>query len=149
MCILKNKYLIVSFYLYIILIDIEDEYKLLHEIKTFFGCVNSFCCLNNNNDNNIIFFSGDDIGDIIEWKINNNKIIKIKEYNNSKKEINSIINFKLNSWIATAANDGVVKFDGDHAAKDNRVTAFIQRGDGSIKPWGEIKLQILVAPAGL
>ena len=110
MCILKNKYLIVSFYLYIILIDIEDEYKLLHEIKTFFGCVNSFCCLNNNNDNNIIFFSGDDIGDIIEWKINNNKIIKIKEYNNSKKVINSIINFKLNSWIATGANDGFVKF---------------------------------------
>jgi hypothetical protein len=38
----------------------------------------------------------------------------------------------------TDFNDGVVKFDGDHAAKDNRVTAFIQRGDGSIKPWGEI-----------
>ena len=99
-----------SFYLNIILIDIEDEYKLLHEIKTSFGCVNSFCCLNNNNDNNIIFFSGDDIGDIIEWKINNNKIIKIKEYNNSKKVINSIINFKLNTWIAIGANDGFVKF---------------------------------------
>lgn len=38
----------------------------------------------------------------------------------------------------TDFNAGVVKFDGDHAAKDNRVTAFIQRGDGSIKPWGEI-----------
>ena len=112
MCILKNKYLIVSFYLYLILIDIEDEYKLIHEIKTSFGCVNSFCALNalNNNNYNYIFLSGDDIGDIIEWKIKDNKIIKIKEYNNSKKEINSIINFKQNSWIATGANDGFVKF---------------------------------------
>jgi len=112
MCILKNKYLIISFYLYLILIDIGDEYKLIHEIKTSFGCVNSFCALNalNNNNYNYIFLSGDDIGDIIEWKIKDNKIIKIKEYNNSKKEINSIINFKQNSWIATGANDGFVKF---------------------------------------
>ena len=40
MFILNKKYLIVSFYLYLILIDIEGDYKLLHEIKTTFGCVN-------------------------------------------------------------------------------------------------------------
>ncbi len=38
----------------------------------------------------------------------------------------------------TDFNAGVVKFDGNHGANDNRVTAFIQRGDGSIKSWGEI-----------
>ena len=107
MCILQNKYLVVSFDLYLILIDIEEEYKFLQEIKTSFGCVNSFCVLNNSD---YIFLSGDEIGDIIEWKIKNNKIVKIKEYNNSIKQINSIINFKQNSWIATGANDGYVKF---------------------------------------
>ena len=110
MCILQNKYLLVSFDLYMILIDIEEEYKFLQEIKTSFGIVNSFCVLNNNNNNDYIFLSGDEIGDIIEWKIKNNKIVKIKEYNNSNKQINSIINFKHNSWIATGANDGYVKF---------------------------------------
>ena len=105
MFILKNKYLIVSLYLYLILVDIQDEYKISHVIKTSFGCVNSFCSGQNN-----IFFSGDDIGDLIEWKIENNKIIKIKEYNCSKKEINSIIKYNKNSWIATGANDGIIKF---------------------------------------
>ena len=35
-------------------------------------------------------------------------------------------------------NAGVVKFNDKHVANDNRVTAFIQRGDGSAKSWGEI-----------
>ena len=35
-------------------------------------------------------------------------------------------------------NAGVVSFNDDHVANDNRVTAFIQREDGSAKPWGEI-----------
>ena len=35
-------------------------------------------------------------------------------------------------------NAGVVKFTSNHLTKDNRVTVFIQRGDGSVKPWGQI-----------
>ena len=105
MYILNNKYLIVSLYLYLILVDIQDEYKISNIIKTSFGCVNSFCGGKNN-----IFFSGDDIGDLIEWKVENNKIIKVKEYNCSKKEINSIIKYNKNSWIATGSNDGIIKF---------------------------------------
>ena len=58
----------------------------------------------------IYFFSGDDIGDLIEWKVENNKIIKVKEYNCSKKEINSIIKYNKNSWIATGSNDDIIKF---------------------------------------
>ena len=38
----------------------------------------------------------------------------------------------------TDFNAGVVKFDDDHVPTDNRITAFIQREDGSVKPWGEI-----------
>ena len=45
MFLLENKYLIVSFYLYLILIDIEG-YKIIHEIKTSFGCVITFCVCN-------------------------------------------------------------------------------------------------------
>ena len=105
MYILNNKYLIVSLYLYLILVDIQDEYKISNIIKTSFGCINSFCGGKNN-----IFFSGDDIGDLIEWKVENNKIIKVKEYNCSKKEINSIIKYNKNSWIATGSNDGIIKF---------------------------------------
>ena len=33
---------------------------------------------------------------------------------------------------------GIVKFDYDHVPTDNRITAFIQREDGSAKSWGEI-----------
>ena len=35
-------------------------------------------------------------------------------------------------------NAGIVKFDDDHVPTDNRITAFIQREDGSAKSWGEI-----------
>ena len=105
MCIIDNKYLVISLYLYLILIDIQEEYKILQIIKTSFGCVNTFCTFKND-----IFFSGDDIGDIIEWQIKDNKIIKVKEYNRSKKEINSIIKYNKNSWIATGANDGLILF---------------------------------------
>jgi len=105
MCIIENKYLVVSFYLYLILIDIKEEYKILQMIKTSFGCVNSFCSFKNN-----IFFSGDDIGDLIEWEIKENKIKKIKEYNCSKKRINSVVKYNKNSWIATGSNDGGILF---------------------------------------
>ena len=47
MCILQNKYLVVSVYLNLILIDIEEEYKVIHVTKTIFGCVNSFCYFKN------------------------------------------------------------------------------------------------------
>ena len=103
MCIINNNKLIVSFYLFLVLIDIEN-YKVLHEIRTSFGCVNSFCYFKE-----FIFFSGDDIGDVIEWKIKNNKIIKIKEYNNGKKAINSIIKYKENS-IIVGSDDGFINF---------------------------------------
>ena len=104
--IFNNKYLIVSFYLYLILIGVEGNYKFLHEIKTTFGCVNSFCGINNDS-----FLTGDDIGDIIEWKIKDNKIKKIKEYNCSKKAINSIKNYNNNNlWIAVGSNDGLINF---------------------------------------
>ena len=104
MCIIQDKYLIVSLYLCLILIDIEKDYKIINEIRTSFGCVNTFCFWKDST-----FFSGDDIGDIIEWKINKNKIIKIKEYNNSKKAVNSIIGFK-NKLIVVGSNDGFIKF---------------------------------------
>ena len=103
MCLLQNKYLIVSFYLYLILIDIE-EYKIMHEIKTSFGCAITFCVWND-----FIFFSGDEIGDIIEWKISKNRIIKVKEYNNGKKTVKNIIKFN-NNLIAACSNDGFIKF---------------------------------------
>lgn len=103
MCLIQNKYLIVSFYLSLILIDIE-EYKILHEIRTSFGCVITFCLWND-----FTFFSGDEIGDIIEWKINNNKISKIKEYNNGKKTVKSIIKFN-NNTMAACCNDGYIRF---------------------------------------
>jgi len=105
MCLLDNKYLVISLYLYLILTDIKEEYKILQIIKTSFGCVNTFCTFKND-----IFFSGDDIGDIIEWQIKENKIIKIKEYNRSKKRINSIIKYNKNPWIASGANDGLILF---------------------------------------
>ena len=104
MCILKNKYLVVSLYLCLVLIDVSDEYKIIHNIRTSFGCVITFC-----HWKDLIFFSGDEIGDIIEWKINNNKIVKIKEYNNSKKAVRCIIKFK-NNLIAAGTNDGLIKF---------------------------------------
>ena len=104
MCILQNKYLVISLYLCLILIDISNEYKIIHNIKTSFGCVVTFC-----HWKDLIFFSGDEIGDLIEWKINNNKIVKIKEYNNSKKAVRSIIKFN-NNLIAVGANDGLIKF---------------------------------------
>lgn len=46
----------------------------------------------------------------------------------------------MNSDFRTVTdfNAGAVKFDDDHGTSDNRVTAFIQRGDGSAKSWGEI-----------
>ena len=103
MCLIENKYLVVSFYLYLILIDIE-KYKVISKISTSFGCVNTFCVWNN-----FTFFSGDDIGDIIEWKINNNKIVKVKEYNNGKKPVKNIIKFN-NNLIAACSNDGFIKF---------------------------------------
>jgi len=104
MCILQNKYLVVSLYLCLILIDILDGYNIIHNIKTSFGCVVTFCYWKD-----LIFFSGDEIGDIIEWKINNNKIVKIKEYNNSKKTVRSIIKYN-NNLIAAGSNDGLIKF---------------------------------------
>ena len=103
MCLLENKYLIVSFYLFLILLDIE-EYKILHEIRTSFGCVITFCLWKD-----YTFFSGDEIGDIIEWKINNNKIVKVKEYNNGKKTVKSIIKFN-NNTMAVCCNDGYIRF---------------------------------------
>ena len=103
MCIIQDKYLVVSLYLYLILIDI-DGYKILHEIKTSFGCVVTFCTWDN-----YTFFSGDDIGDINEWKINNNKIVKVKSYNNGKKTVKSIIKIN-NNLIAAGSNDEYIKF---------------------------------------
>ena len=103
MVLVENKYLIVSLYLYLILIDI-DEYKIIHEIKTCFGCVLTFCLWNDYK-----FFSGDEIGDIIEWKISKNKILKIKEYNNGKKAVKSIIKIN-NNLIAAGSYDGFIKF---------------------------------------
>ena len=103
MCIIQDKYLVVSFYLYLILIDI-DGYKILHEKSTSFGCVATFCRWDN-----YTFFSGDDIGDINEWKINNNKIVKVKEYNNGKKEIKIIIKIN-NNLIAAGSHDRFIKF---------------------------------------
>ena len=79
MILVEKKYLVVSLYLYLILIDIK-ELKVIHEIKTSFGAVLTFFLWND-----YTFFSGDEIGDIIEWKISKNKILKIKEYNNGKK----------------------------------------------------------------
>ena len=107
MLIIDNKYLIVSLYLNLILVDIEGPYKILHIFKTSFGCVHSFCKLNNN-----IFLSGDDVGDIIEWKIEKNKIKKIKEYNSSKKDIYSVIKYNNNenSRIVTGSNNGIILF---------------------------------------
>jgi len=105
MCILQNKYLVVSVYLNLILIDIEEEYKVIHVTKTIFGCVNSFCYFKN-----YTFFSGDDVGDITEWQIIDNKLKKIKEYNNCKEDVNSIIKYNNNSWIAAGSNDGLIKF---------------------------------------
>ena len=105
MCILQNKYLVVSVYLNLILIDIEEEYKVIQVIKTIFGCVNSFCYFKN-----YTFFSGDDVGDITEWQIIDNKLKKIKDYNNCKEDVNSIIKYNNNSWIAAGSNDGLIKF---------------------------------------
>ena len=103
MCLVENKYLVVSFYLYLILVDIE-KYEEISIIKTSFGCVTTFCVWSD-----YTFFSGDDIGDIIEWKINNNKIVKVKEYNNGKKTVKNIIKFNEN-LIAACSNDGFIKF---------------------------------------
>ena len=103
MILVENKYLIVSLYLYLILIDI-DEYKIIHEIKTCFGCVLTFCLWNDYK-----FFSGDEIGDIIEWKISKNKSLTIKEYNNGKKAVKSIIKIN-NNLIAAGSYDGFIKF---------------------------------------
>ena len=103
MCLLENKYLVVSLYLILLLIDI-NEYKVIHKISTSFGCVVTFCYLNN-----YTFLSGDEIGDIIEWKIANNKIIKVKEYNNGKKTVKSIIKFNKN-LIAVGSNDCYINF---------------------------------------
>jgi WD40 repeat protein len=103
MCVIQNKYLVVSLYLYLILIDIDD-YNIIHQIKTTFGSVVTFCPWND-----YTFFSGDDIGDIYEWKINNNKIIKVKEYNNGKKTIKSIIKINDNV-IAAGSYDKFIKF---------------------------------------
>ena len=103
MCLVENKFLVVSFYLYLILVDIE-KYEEISIIRTSFGCVTTFCV-----SSDYTFFSGDDIGDIIEWKINNNKIIKVKEYNNGKKTVKNIIKFNEN-LIAACSNDGFIKF---------------------------------------
>ena len=103
MCLVGNKFLVVSFYLYLILVDIE-KYEEISIIRTSFGCVTTFCV-----SSDYTFFSGDDIGDIIEWKINNNKIIKVKEYNNGKKTVKNIIKFNEN-LIAACSNDGFIKF---------------------------------------
>ena len=103
MCVIQNKYLIVSLYLYLILIDI-DTYKILHQIRTSFGCVVTFCPWND-----YTFFSGDDIGDINEWKINNNKIVKVKEYNNGQKTIKSILKINDN-LMAAGSYDKFIKF---------------------------------------
>lgn len=103
MVLVEKKYLVISLYLNIILVDI-DEYIIIHEIRTCFGCVLTFCLWNN-----FTFFSGDEIGDIIEWKINKNKITKIKEYNNGKKAAKSIIKINDN-LIAAGSYDGFIKF---------------------------------------
>ena len=58
----------------------------------------------------IFFFSGDDVGDITEWQIIDNKLKKIKDYNNCKEDVNSIIKYNNNSWIAAGSNDGLIKF---------------------------------------
>ena len=105
MILIENKYLVVSLYLYLILIDIKEEYKILQMIKTSFGCVNSFCSFKDN-----IFFSGDDIGDLIEWQIKDDKIKKIKEYNCSLKKINSVVKYNKNSWVVTGSDDGRILF---------------------------------------
>ena len=104
MCLIENKYLIVSLYLCLILVDI-GPYQILHLIKTSFGCVNSFCYLKNN-----IFLSGDDVGDVVEWKIEKNKLIKIKEYNANKKEVRSVIKYNKTPWIVYCSNNGIIIF---------------------------------------
>ena len=103
MILVENKYLVVSLYLYLLLIDI-NELKVIHEIKTCFGAVLTFCLWND-----YTFFSGDEIGDIIEWKITKNKISKIKEYNNGKKAAKSIIKIN-NNLIAACSYDGYINF---------------------------------------
>ena len=103
MCIIENKFLVVSLYLCLILIDIE-KYEIINKIRTSFGSVITFCVWNN-----YTFFSGDEIGDIIEWKIEENKIVKKKEYNNGKKTVKTIIKFN-NNLIAACSNDGFIKF---------------------------------------
>ena len=35
-------------------------------------------------------------------------------------------------------NEGAVQFDDDHLAKDNRITMFVQREAGNVKPSAEI-----------
>ena len=119
-CLVNNKYLIVSFYLSLVLIDIENEYKVLDVIKTSFGCVNTFCYFKEN-----IFFSGDDLNDIIEWKISNDKkIIKIKEYDNMKinnlnyyyhlhRKINTMIKYRNNNILVGGENKYIIFHQGE------------------------------------
>ena len=107
LCLINKNILIFAANNYIHLINII-EMKILFFIflENKIGSIISFSNINNNNNN--IFLTGDKKGNLIQWKIINEKIV-LNYYKNV--HLNWINNIKIDKYnrIITASEDGLIK----------------------------------------